>query len=115
MASPVEEELVALARVTDPASLALQPGLNPTVRRTSMHDGVEVGIINLDDGASAKFWFKSHHLLPNDLGGTYFIMSDGSDAFMRGHFCWELQLPDYALASLEDLHQFIRDHDAETP
>lgn len=98
----------------DPATMKLGPAYNNYVRRAFLTDGTETGIIQLKDGSSARYWFSSHHK-SKDLGGTIFAMSDGSEKFMSGYFCCEVQLPETQLASLNELRAFIRRGDGERP
>lgn len=98
----------------DPASLVLERAYNDYVRRAHLSDGTEVGIISCRDGSSARFWFRSHHLTRDD-GGTWFRFSDGTEIFMSGYFCCEVQLPERPLDSLNDLRAFIQQHDGISP
>lgn len=102
------------ASTSDPVSLSLARGYNDYVRRAFLADGTEAGIINCRDGTSSRFWFRSHHLTHDD-GGTLFRFSDGTEVFMSGWFCCEVQLPEEQLASLVDLRAFIREHDGVRP
>jgi hypothetical protein len=114
-AKPVSRsQLEAARKQNDPAALKLEPAYNDYARRTILPDGTETGIVQCKDGSIAKFWFRSHHLT-GDLGGTIFAMSDGSEKFMAGYFCCEVQLPDSQLASLDDLRSFISRADGERP
>jgi hypothetical protein len=92
----------------------LQRGYNDYVRRAILTDGTEVGIITCRDGSSSRYWFRSHHLTHDD-GGTLFRLSDGSEVFMSGWFCCEVQLPEQQLASLVELRAFIREHHGVSP
>jgi hypothetical protein len=94
--------------------MKLDVAYNDYARRTILPDGTETGVIQFKDGSSAKFWFRSHHL-SKDLGGTIFAMSDGSEKFMSGYFCCEVQLPNAQLASLDELRAFIRSADGVRP
>ena len=98
----------------DPATLKLVEAYNDYVRCVRMPDGTETGIVQLKDGSSAKYWFRSHHQ-SKDLGGTIFAMSDGSERFMSGYFCCEVQLPEMQLASLDELRAFIDKADGQRP
>ena len=112
--SASQRELAALSARTDPAELALEAGFNDYVDRTILSDGTEVGVIRLADGSSSRFWFRSHHLT-DDEGGTLFRFSAGTDLFMSGYFCCEVQLPEQQLGSLDELRAFVRDHDGLRP
>jgi hypothetical protein len=94
--------------------MKLEPAYNDYARRTILPDGTETGVIQLKDGSTAKYWFRSHHQ-SEDLGGTIFAMSDGSERFMSGYFCCEVQLPRTQLASLDELRAFIAKADGVRP
>lgn len=112
--APSRRELARISASTDPADLELGPGFNDYVGRTILADGTEVGVIHLADGSSSRFWFRSHHLT-GDEGGTVFRLSDGTELFMSGYFCCEVQLPAEQLGSLDELRAFVRDHDGLSP
>jgi hypothetical protein len=113
-ASRTERELQRISMTSDPASLSLEQGYNVYVRRAALADGTEAGIITCLDGSSSRFWFRSHHLT-HDEGGTLFRFSDGTEAFMSGYFCCEVQLPDQQIASLLDLRSFIQQNHGVSP
>jgi hypothetical protein len=113
-ASGTHRELVRISASCDPAALTLERGYNDYVRRAILADGTEAGIITCRDGSSSRFWFRSHHLT-NDDGGTLFRLSDGTEIFMSGGFCCEVQLPEQQLASLVELRAFIHRHDGISP
>ena len=98
----------------DPSTLELAPAYNDYVRRASLTNGAETGIILMKDGASSQYWFRSHHR-GDDIGGTWFRMSDGTTSYMAGWFCCEVQLPEEQMASLDDLKAFIRRHHGTSP
>ena len=113
-ASSTHRDLERISSRSDPATLLLEQGYNDYVRRATLPDGTEAGIIQCRNGSSSRFWFRSHHLT-HDFGGTLFHLSDGTQAFMSGWFCCELQLPDQQLASLHDLRAFIKEHEGISP
>lgn len=112
--SATRRDLLRISAASDPISLNLEPGFNAYVRSTSLADNTEVGIIMSRDGSSARFWFRSHHLTGDD-GGTLFRLSDGEELFMSGYFCCEVQLPEEAFASLDELRAFVRKYDGTSP
>ena len=111
---PSKAPLRTIMQQYDPASLALKPGYNDYVRLARLENGTEVGIIQLQDGTSSQYWFWSHHR-GDDMGGTWFRMSDGTTSYMAGWFCCEVQLPKEQLKSLNDLKAFIRKHHGTSP
>jgi hypothetical protein len=113
-ASHTRSDLVRISTASDPSSLTLERGYNDYVRCAILPDGTETGIISCRDGSSSRYWFRSHHLTHDD-GGTLFRFSDGSEVFMSGWFCCEVQLPEQQLASLVELRAFIRQHDGVRP
>jgi hypothetical protein len=113
-ASRSQRELERVSTTSDPASLSLGRGYDDYVRRAVLTDRTEVGIISCRDGSSSRYWFRSHHLT-HDNGGTLFRFSDGTEVFMSGYFCCEVQLPEQQLASLAELRAFIREHHGIAP
>ncbi len=111
---PSKAPLRSIMQQHDPESLALVPGYNDYVRRAFLKDRTETGIIQLQDGTTSQYWFRSHHLV-DDIGGTWFRMSDGTTTYMAGYFCCEVQLPEEQLKSLDDLKTFIRKHHGTSP
>ena len=98
----------------DPSSMQLQQGPYSYAKRASLEDGTELGIIWMKDGSSSKYWFRSHHLV-NDIGGTWFSMSDGRKMYMAGYSCCEIALPKEQFESLSDLRKFVRKHHGRIP
>ena len=113
-ASRTRSDLERISAASDPSSLTLQRGYNDYVRRAILADSTEAGIISCRDGSSSRYWFRSHHLTHDD-GGTLFRFSDGTEVFMSGYFCCEVQLPEQQLASLVELRAFIREHHGVSP
>ncbi len=101
-----KEPLRELNKKYDPSALKLKQGYNSYVQNTHLEDGTEIGIIYLKDGSYAKYWFRSHHLV-DDIGGTWFLMSDGQKEYMAGCFCCEVQLPENQPSNLKDLKRLI--------
>jgi hypothetical protein len=102
-----KKPLLYISQHNDPSSHILKKGYNSYVHRAFLKDGTELGIIQMKDGSSSKYWFRSHHHA-DDMGGTWFFMSDGTKAYMAGWFCCELQLPEQQFESLADLKKFIK-------
>ncbi len=96
---------VSNASRLDLALLVLERAYNDYVWRADFPDGDEVGIISCQDGSSARFWFRSHH----------FTHDDGSEIFMSGYYCCEVQLPEWSPDFLNDLRAFIQQHDGISP
>lgn len=71
----------------------LQKCSEENVRRAFTKEGIEYGIITLQNGEKIKYWFESHHMSKDQMGGTLFEMPDGELVFIRGYFCCEVQLP----------------------
>lgn len=114
---PTKARLLKIAEQEryDPGTMELEDGYNSFVKNIMLCDAkVETGIVSLKDGASAKFWFRSHHLA-KDIGGTWFFMSDGSRAYMAGYFCCEALFPEEGFASLDELKTYISGHNGDIP
>jgi hypothetical protein len=113
-ASQTRRDLERIGDRSDPQSLALVPGYNDYVQCAILADGTEAGVISFRDGSSSRYWFRSHHLT-DDMGGTLFRLSDGSELFMSGWFCCEVQLPEQQLSSLDALREFVHENDGISP
>ena len=111
---PSKAPLKSMMQQHDPARVTLEQGYNDYVHRAILEDGTEIGIIQIKDNSSSKFWFRSHHLV-DDIGGTWFQMSDGTTSYMAGWFCCEVQLPEKQLKSLDELKEFICQHHGDNP
>ena len=111
---PTKAPLRGVMQRHDPSSFTLKQGVNAYVRRTHLEGNTEVGIIKMQNGSSSKYWFRSHHL-GDDIGGTWFQMSDGATSYMAGLFCCELWLPKEQFASLADMKTFIQKHHGTAP
>ncbi len=115
---PSKEPVHELTLKLDPATLTLKQGYNSYVQRIIIpEEKIETGIIKLKDGSSSKYWFRSHHLVDGieGIGGTWFKMSNGTEKYMAGYFCCELQLPDEQPSSLKELMEFINEHHGISP
>ncbi len=108
--------LLASAR-HDPASVVLElPGTLASIRRTQLKDNIEAGLITLGDGARVRYWFCSHHLVrAGDPGATLFRLPDGSDLWMDGYFCCEMDPPEESLVSVAALRSFAPAMDGQSP
>lgn len=105
-----KKPLYEISQRIDPSILTLEQGFNYYVQRKILYaDKVETGIIKFKDGSSSKYWFRSHHL-SDDMGGTWFEMSNGTKEYLAGYFCCEVQLPKDQMGSLIELNQFIKKH-----
>jgi len=110
---PTKSTLKRISEDNDPSSLKLEDGY-AYVRRTFLKDGTELGIIQIRNGSSSKYWFRSHHL-SDDIGGTWFSMSDGESEYMAGFFCCEAIFPGKQFENLDDLRGFIKKHHGTNP
>lgn len=111
--SKAQRELERISRERRTPMPSAAP-FNDYVRCGILPDGTETGVIDLADGSTAEYWFRSYRLT-GDLGGTLFRLSDGSTLFMAGYFCCEVKLPEKQLASLDELRAFVRRHDGVRP
>ena len=112
---PTKSALKEICEKYDPSSHKLEGVSNSYVQRTFIDDEkVELGVIQMKDGSTSKYWFRSHHLT-DDIGGTWFLLSDGEKRYMPGYFCCEAQFPDEQFQSLSDLRIFIRKHSGINP
>ena len=111
---PTKDPLSQISRQHNPANLKLTKGYDDYTERTFLSDRTELGVISLKDGNTSKYCFRSHHLC-DDIGGTWFEMSDGQRIYMSGWFCCEVQLPHERPESLSALRSFIAQHNGVGP
>jgi len=116
--SPQSRRMVQLAAsLHDPSAMVLElPGAHASIRRTQLKDHIEAGLITLGDGARVRYWFCSHHLVEGgDLGATLFRLPDGTDLWMDGYFCCEMDPPEESLVSVTALRSFAAAMDGLNP
>gem|GEM_PF-1415050 len=101
----------------DPSAMVLElPGAHASIRRTQLKDNIEAGLITLGDGARVRYWFCSHHLVEGgDLGAPLFRLPDGSNLWMDGYFCCEIDPPEDSLVSVVALRSFAEAMDGQSP
>jgi len=68
-------------------------GDTKNIKREFTKDGIEYGIITLENSEKIKYWFESHHISKDKIGGALFEMPNGKLEFIEGYFCCEVQLP----------------------
>lgn len=68
-------------------------GFNSNVKREFTYDGIEYGVITLENSEQVKYWFQTHHISEDQTGGTLFELPNGNLEFIKGYFCCEVQLP----------------------
>jgi hypothetical protein len=113
--SSESREIVNRASITnDPAGMELSAGANNYIRRTTLPDSTETGIIRLSDGSEVKYWFRSHHL-SDDLGTSKFRFPDGSERTISGYFCCEVMFSQEEFRSSADLDSFLTKIDGTSP
>ena len=110
-------KVLLAASLHDPSALALElPGAHASIRRTHLKDHIEAGLITLGDGSRVRYWFCSHHLVDGgDLGATLFRLPDGTDLWMDGYFCCEMDPPEESLVSVAELRSFAAVMDGRNP
>ena len=57
---------------------------------SKIKDGIQYGLIHLEDSEEVKFWFLTHHAT-SDIGGTIYEFSSGEKIFCSGFHCCEVQ------------------------
>ncbi len=115
--SQTERDLRVLSKMIDPATtttLTVMDWSPAYVKRTSLPDLTEIGIVTCTDGGTAKYWFRSHHLA-EDLGGTLFQFSDGRVMFQEGWSCCNLEIPATPFATLDELAAYVKKYDGVSP
>lgn len=110
-------QVLLAAALHDPSVMVLElPGANASIRRIRLKDNIEAGLITLGDGARVRYWFCSHHLVEGgDLGATLFRLPDGSNLWMDGYFCCEMDPPEESLVSVAALRSFAMAMDGQSP
>ena len=111
---PTKAPLKRVSEKNDPSSLKLKQGYTTYVKYTHLEDGTNLGIIQMKDDSWSKYWFWSHHIT-DDMGGTWFVMSDGKKIYMAGYFCCEIILPEKQFENLGELRNFIKGHHGKSP
>lgn len=87
------EKRLRLGRDTIQVDLGkLERGFDENTFRGFTKEGIEYGIICLENKDTVKYWFHSHHLAGGN-GGALFELPDGSTKFITDIFCCEVQLP----------------------
>ena len=87
-----ENKLLEVRNSTKFNESKLKVGFDKNVKREFTKDGIEFGIITLEDSTKIKYWFQTHHI-SEDIGGTLFELPNGKLEFIKGYFCCEVQLP----------------------
>lgn len=94
----------------DPASMELVPNdmFNKSFMR--LENGVEAGLVQLDQGGPVRYWFINRHVQPGS-GLTRFDFPDGDSAYMSGAYCCEVIISDEGASSEAALRGFIEEMD----
>jgi hypothetical protein len=85
-----------------------------------LQDGIQYGLIELQDGEHVKFWFLSHHRTP-DKGGTIYEYPNGEKEFSAGYHCCEIQFPGNGSGSarpfrnVEEFRGFVNNTNGTSP
>ena len=88
-----EEKLMKIRNSTKFDVSKQKVGFDKNVKREFTKDGIEYGIITLEDSEKVKYWFQTHHVSEDGMGGTLFELPNGKLEFIEGYFCCEVQLP----------------------
>jgi hypothetical protein len=102
------------ARNNDPAKMDLWnlPTMCKSMKR--LPNGVEVGLIHLQDASEVRYWFVSGHVQPG-AGLTRFDFPDGETAYLGGVFCCEVWIRESALKNKVSMLRFISEFDGASP
>ena len=92
----------------------LEEGYDKNVKREFKNE-VEYGIIVFLNNDTVKYWFLSHHIVKDYLGGTLFEFPKGKTKFVKGIFCCELQLPKESIINAEQFLEIMDDKDGQRP
>ena len=88
-----EKKLLQVRNNTHLVEGNLIKGYDENTMRNFTPDGIEYGIIKLENAEKIKYWFESHHISNDQVGGTLVEMPNGELEFIEGYFCCEVQLP----------------------
>lgn len=80
----------------------------------TLNNGIQVGLIHLDDGEVVKFWFVSKHIQPG-LGLTRFTFEDRTNAYLRGAYCCEVHVTKDSVKDKNALMSYIHQNDGTPP
>jgi hypothetical protein len=100
------------AREFDPTKLELRR-IEPMHKSlTRLPNGIEAGLLHLQDGTNVRYWFINRHVQPGS-GTTRFDSEDGRTAYLHGCFCCEVWLPEFE--SWSGLESYIAMWDGTPP
>ena len=87
-----ERKLLEVRKSTKIDETKQRKGFDNNIKR-ERKDGIEYGVITLENSEKVKYWFQSHHISEDGIGGTLFELPNGKLEFIEGYFCCEVQLP----------------------
>ncbi|MBP0611843.1 hypothetical protein J8J42_02140 [Chryseobacterium sp. cx-311] len=87
-----EGKLLEVRKSTKFDETKQKKGFDSNIKR-ERKDGIEYGVITLENSEKVKYWFQSHHIGEDGIGGTLFELPNGKLKFIKGYFCCEVQLP----------------------
>jgi hypothetical protein len=98
------------ANRNDPASMDLVASdfFHKSFKR--LENGVEAGLVQLDEGGPVRYWFISRHVQAGS-GLTRFDFPDGDCLYMSGAYCCEVVISDKGSSSEAALRSFIKEMD----
>lgn len=102
------------ARGHDPSGMKLNDVALMHKSHASLPNGIQTGLIHLQDGGRVKYWFISKHVQPGK-GLTRFDFKDGQIAYLSGTFCCEVWVSDDAAKNKESLLAYIARVDGSMP
>ncbi|MEO4006660.1 MULTISPECIES: hypothetical protein [unclassified Flavobacterium] len=88
-----EQKLLKIRNTTKFNESKQKVGFNNNIKREFTKEGIEYGVITLENSEKVKFWFQTHHMCEDEIGGTLFELPNGKLKFIEGYFCCEVQLP----------------------
>jgi len=88
-----EQKLLSIKNSTKIDESKQEIGFDNNVKRQFTKEGIEFGVITLEDSEKIKYWFQTHHISEDRIGGTLFELQNGKLEFIEGYFCCEVQLP----------------------
>ncbi len=88
-----EKKLYEIRKLVKMDKSKQKKGFDNNVKREFTKNGIEYGVITLENSEKIKYWFQSHHISEDKIGGTIFELPSGELKFIEGYFCCEVQLP----------------------
>lgn len=88
--SNAKKMLVEFANKNDPLNFKFDNNNNSEGVRFAVVEPFQIGIVELNNGSTVKFWFLSHHTSPDRTSYSIFQFTNGEKINLRDHFCCDV-------------------------